>query len=174
MLNSSEVGCWVGWCWTNLCNQMKWNENHQDRVKERKMKQASKQSPTNLVFEHVKKRGLSGIIKTEEEDLGFFLPQTEGSENAIEPVKQEHAASWDRNPEIESERGGSCRSKIVERDIAQDWITCLSGSCSGQFSVSNACGVNENVYSVFFFFFSLFCFEFLFSNWTMGEKNQGW
>ena len=33
----------------------------------------------NLVFEHVKEGGLSGIIEAEEKNLSFFLPKTEGS-----------------------------------------------------------------------------------------------
>ena len=58
----------------------------------------------NLVFEHVKEGGFAGIIETKEENFGFFLPETEGSENAIEPVKEEHVVSCCVEGEIESRR----------------------------------------------------------------------
>lgn len=46
----------------------------------------------NLVLEHVKKSGLAGIVEAEEKDLGFFLPQTQRRQNAIEPIQQKHLA----------------------------------------------------------------------------------
>ena len=51
----------------------------------------------NLVFEHVKEGGFAGIIETKEENFGFFLPETEGSENAIEPIEEEHVLRSKRN-----------------------------------------------------------------------------
>jgi len=38
----------------------------------------------------MKKGSFAGIIKTKEENLGFFLPETKGCKNAIEPIEDEH------------------------------------------------------------------------------------
>lgn len=71
---------------------------------------------SNLVFEHVEKGGLASIIETEEENFGFFLPETKGGENAIEPVKEEHV--WfmrsKAQQKLEKGNGGSPRSKVEE------------------------------------------------------------
>ena len=80
MLNSSEVGCWVGWCWTNLCNCIEKNEKKINNNKKRYLIWYFdvKGEEPHLVFEHVKKCGLPCIIETKEENFGFFLPETEG------------------------------------------------------------------------------------------------
>jgi len=41
---------------------------------EKNVKGLKRREEGNLVFEHVKEGGLAGIIETEEENLGFFLP----------------------------------------------------------------------------------------------------
>jgi len=38
------------------------------------VKRVKRREEGNLVFEHVKESGLAGVIETEEENLGFFLP----------------------------------------------------------------------------------------------------
>ena len=50
----------------------------------------------NLVFQHMKEGGFSCIIEAEKEDLGLLLPETEGGQDAIEPVNEEH---WESRSE---------------------------------------------------------------------------
>lgn len=41
----------------------------------------------------MKQGGLSGIIEAKKEDLGLFLPESKGGQDAIEPVDKEHNRS---------------------------------------------------------------------------------
>ena len=44
----------------------------------------------------MKEGGFSCIIEAEKEDLGLLLPETEGGQDAIEPVNEEH---WESRSE---------------------------------------------------------------------------
>ena len=44
------------------------------------------------VLQHVEQSGLSGVVETQEEDLGILVIETEPAENIEEPIEQEHCA----------------------------------------------------------------------------------
>lgn len=48
------------------------------------------QDGDSVVLEHVQEGGLSGVVETEEEQLGVFIGETEGGEDVKEPVEHPH------------------------------------------------------------------------------------
>lgn len=60
----------------------------------------------------------SGIIEAEKEDLGLLLPETEGGQNAIEPVNEEHWRSG-----LKADRRGSM-SPIQQSECLRPSICC--------------------------------------------------
>ena len=55
----------------------------------------------------MKQGGFSGIVEAKEQDFGLLLPKTEGGQDAVEPVNEEHW--WSRTEadrrEIEGDLG---------------------------------------------------------------------
>lgn len=41
----------------------------------------------------MKKSRLAGVIEAEKQDLGLFLPQSQGGQHAVEPIQEKHPLS---------------------------------------------------------------------------------
>lgn len=48
------------------------------------------QDSNSVVLQHVKQRGLSGIVETQEEQLGVLVEQAQGGQHIVEPVNNPH------------------------------------------------------------------------------------
>ena len=48
--------------------------------------------PHDVLFETKKKSGFAGIIKTEEDNFGVFIDESEWFEAGLEPVEDPHAS----------------------------------------------------------------------------------
>ena len=75
---------------------------------------------TNLVLEHVEQGCFTSIIEAEEQDLSFFLPETKGGKNAVEPIDKEHRLSLSiRGSGIPKIQNGS-KSKLERSERVEE------------------------------------------------------
>lgn len=96
MLSSSEVGCCVGWCWTNLCTHESISLSKEETLIHKKLTRENNYE--YLVFEHVKKSCFPGVVETEKKNLGLLLPESERRQDAIEPIYEKHSSQIRPDP----------------------------------------------------------------------------